>query len=89
MISYENLEKAHALKKEVQEVDAAIGYFNNGISMNAQFPFNPHYVLNVLQMKRSIIKDEFMDTFGIDIDEPVTVPMPNIATTPPSIDKEV
>jgi hypothetical protein len=89
MISYENLEKAHALKKEVQEVDAALEYFRHGISVSAQFPFNPHYVLNVLQTKRIIIKDEFMDTFGIDIDEPITVPMPNIATTPPSIDKEV
>jgi hypothetical protein len=95
MISYENLEKAYALKKEIQEVDAALEYFRHGISVSAQFPFNPHYVLNVLQTKRIIIKDEFMDKFGVDIDYNENEPLPKVAqqqTTPfppEHIDKEI
>lgn len=93
MINYKNIEQASDLKRQIQDVENAICYFKNGMSVNAKFPFNVNTILNSLLDKRDNLKTDFMDKFGIDIDYDENDTLPNIAQRPPipqdHIDKEV
>lgn len=79
MIDYKNLEFAHSLKKEVEQVENAILYFENGFKNNVKFPFDVNYILNVLRDKRLQLKNIFMRNYGIDIDYVEEKEFPNVA----------